>query len=125
MLKYLKGEKLKIQFSNKIIELPVILVQDFDLINPILRGYGATTLEAQQLKSQAVMALADRLLERAKLPQEQMTAIEGNALAFYFQFGIELDLYLPALFPKTEGTDDKGDENPLASKKPSGNSQIA
>lgn len=122
MLKYLKGAPLKIAFAGKEMELPAPLVADFDLLNPILRGYGNSSLEAQQLKGTAVQALADRLLERAKLPQEQIQAIEGNALAFYFQFGIELDLYLPALFPKTE---EKGDDIPLAPKNPNSSSQIA
>lgn len=115
MIKYLKGEPLKFKFAGKDMSLPCPLVADFDLINLILRGYGSATLESQRLKSEAVMALADRLIERNKLPDEIFKAIEANTLAFYFQFGIELDLYLPALFPKTED-EGSGVDIPLAAK---------
>ncbi|KCZ71583.1 hypothetical protein ANME2D_02318 [Candidatus Methanoperedens nitroreducens] len=119
MLKYLKGQDLKILFAGKEISLPCPRVADFDLLNAVLRGYGSASLEAVQLKNNAVMALADRLIERAKLPIEIKEAIDANAVVFYFQFGVELDLYLVALFPQTEA--EEGD-SPLVSKNQSDNS---
>jgi hypothetical protein len=114
MLKYLKGAPLKVVFAGRDITLPCPLVADFDILNPILRGCGSTSIEVQQLRNEAVMALADRLIERAKLEMDVKTAIEAHNIAFYFQFGIELDLYLPALFPNTESAED---DTPLAPPK--------
>lgn len=127
MLKYLRDDKLKISFNGKDVLLGPILVSDFDLLNNVLRGYGNPSLEAASLKSAAIQALADRLLEKAKIPVEQMQYIQDNLIAFYFQFGIELDMYLPALFPQSNDTDtdNTGDETPLAQKSQSSNSPTA
>lgn len=126
MLKYLKGADLTVKFNNKNFILPSPLVKDFDLLNLILRGYASKDLDSIKMKNLAVMELCDRLIDRARdtctITAEQREELDAYLVSFYFSFSIELDLYLPALFPKTESEPIEGD-TPLAPKIQSGSSQ--
>ncbi len=124
--KYLKGQPLEVKLEGAgIITLPAPTVSDFDLLNTIIRNINTPIPEFEVKRNAAVAMLADRLVERGQdakekpVTPEQMTVIENYRIAFYFNFGIQLDLYLAALFPqpKKEEKEAPESESPLAKNK--------